>query len=197
MTRQEIEELLRDVSRSFAGGLAPVSGGEVLSNIRQRLRAAEREMPARLTFTLGPVTISVEGLPECVRAQAATVMLTISPHFDDDPIDAFVERFRALGGTETFESVDPSDPYSARSEAHGVTDAGEKTLYTSVLALHAPQGRRIRVPAVEALTRALEDDRSAGLSWATRSDGEVEGLRPAQIVPDPPPLSESELQEGS
>lgn len=62
-------------------------------------------MPQSFTFNLGPVTITVDGLPDSVLPESIDVNLHVHTHYEPeggDPVQRFADTVAALGGPEAF-----------------------------------------------------------------------------------------------
>jgi hypothetical protein len=94
-----------------------------------------------ITFRHGPVTITVEGLPESVLPQSTRFALTIHPAYyaKGERHHAFVENFTRLGGSSTFPDVDPTERFSVVSKVHGRDETGAQTRHESELKLFPPE----------------------------------------------------------
>lgn len=100
----------------------------------------------------GPVTITIEGLPDTVLPESVTLDLNIHSGFHEggyrEHIDAFAQAFTELGGTATFPQADPASPYSCASYA---TSEG----LTSRLTLHPPHAPSRTAAGEDAIHVAL------------------------------------------
>lgn len=141
LTMQKIEETLRGLSRDYAGD--HLNAGVVLGQAIKRLREAD-EAPAgaRVTFRHGPVTITVEGLPESVKPTGVSL---VDVHLHASTYnggkaqhEAFVTHFRDLGGSETFPLTEATKPFSVHSRVIGVDEAGGSTGFVSRMQLYPP-----------------------------------------------------------
>lgn len=116
-------------------------------------------MPQSLQFALGPLTVSVEGIPDEVDPRMFAVDLNVWPHNADGvEVDTFTSAFHALGGTETFTGIDPDNEFSVKVETRSSAGdaAGELQLYMS--GITSPERKRVlRLLALgEDGARALE-----------------------------------------
>lgn len=103
-----------------------------------------------ITFQHGPVTVTIEGLPETVSDSGVGVALSLFSHpYDDEPA-AFAANFAALGGTGLFGDVDPADAFYPHHTTFGEREDGTVTRMDSRLTLHPPLKG-----AMEAITAAL------------------------------------------
>jgi hypothetical protein len=108
-----------------------------------------------ITFKHGPVTITVEGLPEMIDPER--VVLEVGLHTqlgvtDAEAIETFVRHFHALGGSKTFPRVKPGERFSCCSKVRG-NEAGEPSGHRSELLLYAPDSAGIDA--------AIESERDA------------------------------------
>jgi hypothetical protein len=133
-----------------------------------------------ITFRHGPVTITVEGLPESVLPQSTRFALTIHPNYypKGERHHAFVENFKRLGGGRTFPDVDPTKRFSVVSTVHGRDETGAQTRHESELKLFPPDPDvRVEQPHVAiaaALQRESDDavvEALGGLPIATCGQG--------------------------
>lgn len=120
-----------------------------------------------ITFRHGPVTITVEGLPESVKPTAVS-LVDVHVHATsygarrETQHEAFVSHFRELGGSETFPVTESTKPFSVHSKVVGVDDAGGSTGFVSRLQLYPPSRDHPEahdvVPAIaDALGRELSE----------------------------------------
>jgi hypothetical protein len=111
-----------------------------------------------ITFRHGPVTITVEGLPESVLPQSTRFALTIHPNYypKGERHHAFVENFTRLGGSSTFPDVNATERFSVLSRVHGRNEMGVETRHQSELKLFPPDPDvRVEQPHV-AIAAALQ-----------------------------------------
>jgi hypothetical protein len=111
-----------------------------------------------ITFRHGPVTITVEGLPESVLPQSTRFALTIHPAYyaKGERHHAFVENFKWLGGSSTFPDVDPTERFSVASKVHGRDETGAQTRHESELKLFPPDGDERVVRPYPSIAAALQ-----------------------------------------
>lgn len=63
-------------------------------------------MPQSFRMQMGPVTVTVEGVPDSVRPESLTVDVNVFSHYApaDEQVPEFRETFRAMGGNEEFKA---------------------------------------------------------------------------------------------
>jgi hypothetical protein len=178
LTMQKVEETLRGLSRDYAGD--HLNAGVILGQAIKRLREAdEKPTGARVTFRHGPVTITVEGLPESIKPTAVS-LVDVHVHASTyngrkAQHEAFVAHFRDLGGSETFPLAEITKPFSVHSRVVGVDDAGASTRFVSRLQLYPPKRDHPEAhDVVPAIADALDRE------WIERTaDGAAAMLREA------------------
>lgn len=130
-----------------------------------------------ITFRHGPVTITVEGLPESVLLDSVKLELGVhSAYHKRNASEAFVENFGALGGTATFPATRADEQFSVRSYARGIDPAGIKSGAESKLVLYPPHAdvAPARWAAIPEIAAALQRE-----SIEQTADGAAATLREA------------------
>lgn len=90
-------------------------------------------MPYDLTFPLGPLTVTVENVPDAIDPRALSVNVELHPANTTQrpdgvtPLDALVTTFDALGGVETFPNINPASQFSVDRKVRRVPNGGEPT----------------------------------------------------------------------
>jgi hypothetical protein len=112
-----------------------------------------------ITFKHGPVTITVDGLPESVSEEAVKLELALHSLPYDDPHAAFAANFAAFGGTSTFPQVDARREFSCKSAVLGVDEFGEGTELRSEVTLYPPANDMRAPRQSDAIAAALEEER--------------------------------------
>lgn len=80
----------------------------------------------------GPVTITIEGLPDTVLPESVTLDIGVHSHYVKGwsrQVDGFATNFVALGGRETFPGVDPTKRFSCQSHADADGLCSKLTLF--------------------------------------------------------------------
>jgi hypothetical protein len=127
-------------------------------------------------FRHGPVTITVEGLPESVLPAAMHLELGVHYSYHSDGVmeEAFCEDFAALGGSRLFPGANGDNRFSVKHLARGVAEGGGGVGSTSKLQLYAPARRGQGTDTSPAIVAALECE------WIERTaDGAASALREA------------------
>lgn len=123
---------------------------------------------SRVTFRHGPVTITVDGLPESVLSAAVHLELGVhyAYHAEADRDAAFAADFAAFGGSELFAEASGSSRFSARHVARAGGGA------TSKLQLYAPAPYDdVESPALAAALAGEARDRQGGMPVAPECSG--------------------------
>lgn len=117
-----------------------------------------------ITFRHGPVTITVEGLPESVKPTGVSIF-DLHVHASsygaqrETQHEAFVSHFRELGGSKTFPDTEATKPFSVHSKVRGVDEAGDSTGFVSRLQLYPPKHEPEAQNVVAAIDDALDRER--------------------------------------
>jgi hypothetical protein len=112
-----------------------------------------------IRFQHGPVSITVDGLPDRIAPDSVKLSLGIHSNVlmgTSERVAEFAEAFTALGGVETFPLTDPAEPFSVAA-ADGDPGAG----FWSELRMYPPGCSDSRGTAAQAILAALDVDRHA------------------------------------
>lgn len=112
-------------------------------------------MPQSFTFQFGPVTVTVDGVPDSVLPAALTCDLSVFDHYadPDERIPRFVETFRAMGGAEAF-GVDSATTERNAVRLEAKSDEDERTRGEFLLYLASASRKPKPHPALEAALAA-------------------------------------------
>jgi hypothetical protein len=120
-------------------------------------------MATKLTSKIGPLTITVDGLPDGLTTQGLLrVEIIAFPPFSEDAdvqYAWFQDGFMALGGSDTFPNVNAGDEFSLMTQRGAVDERGAASGATMLLRLHTPNKQTAPQSAVPAIADALEHEK--------------------------------------